>query len=40
LNKRFVPMPKTDKFMEVLTDIMLTLGFVAALNLLFKGLGG
>jgi hypothetical protein len=33
-------MPKTDKFMEVLTDIALTLGFIGALNILFKGLGG
>jgi hypothetical protein len=33
-------MPKTDKFMEVLTDIVLTLSFVGALNILFKGLGG
>jgi hypothetical protein len=33
-------MPKTDKFMEVLIDVVLTLGFIGVLNILFKGLGG
>ena len=36
MNKRMPKMPKTDKFMEVSMDIMLTLGFVWSFNLLLN----